>query len=137
MRSCRKNIQWTWYIPAGVVAIAIALLSLWEHPTLPPLVLRWSDKTWHTLMYVVQAVALLLPVLALGGAKRAGLWKRYAWAWLLTVGYGGLMEVLQANCTRTRTGDWIDLVADIVGASIGLVLVVIYRLMRRRFSACR
>ena len=126
-----------WYIPAGVVAIAIALLSLWEHPTLRPLVLRWSDKTWHTLMYVVQAVALLLPVLALGGAKRAGLWKRYAWTWLLTVGYGGLMEVLQATCTRTRTGDWIDLVADIVGASIGLILVVIYRWMRRCFSAYR
>ena len=82
-------------------------------------------------MYVVQAVALLLPVAALGGAKRAGLWKRYAWAWLLTVGYGGLMEVLQASCTRTRTGDWIDLVADIIGASIGLILVVIYRALQK------
>ena len=116
--------------------MAIALLSLWEHPTLPPLVLRWSDKTWHTLMYVVQALALLLPV-ALEGAKQKGLWVRYAGAWVLTVGYGGLMEVMQANCTRTRTGDWIDLLADIVGASIGLILVVLYRLMRRRFSACR
>ena len=131
MRLCRNNIQWTWYIPAGVVAIAIALLSLWEHPTLPPLVLRWSDKTWHTLMYVVQAVALLLPVAALGGARCEGVWKRYVWSWLLTVGYGGLMEVLQATCTRTRTGDWIDLVADIVGASIGLILVVIYRALQK------
>lgn len=130
MRSCRNNIQWTWYIPAGVVAIAIALLSLWEHPTLPPLVLRWSDKTWHTLMYVVQAVALLLPVAALGDAKHKGLWKRYAGAWVLTMGYGGLMEVLQATCTRTRTGDWIDFAADIIGASVGLVLVVIFRAMR-------
>ena len=117
--------------------MAIALLSLWEQPTLPPLVIRWSDKTWHTLMYIVQAVAWLLPVAALGGARCEGVWKRYVWAWVLTVGYGGLMEVLQATCTRTRTGDWIDLVADIVGASIGLVLVGLYRLMRRRFSACR
>ena len=137
MRLCRNNIQWTWYIPAGVVAIAIALLSLWEHPTLPPLVLRWSDKTWHTLMYVVQAVALLLPVAALGGAKHKGLWKRYAGAWVLTVGYGGLMEVLQATCTRTRTGDWIDFAADIIGASIGLILVAIYRALRVHFSSCR
>lgn len=117
-----------------MVAVAIALLSLWEHPTLPPLVLHWSDKTWHTLMYVVQAVALLLPVAALGGAKLKGLWKRYAGAWVLTVGYGGLMEVLQATCTRTRTGDWIDFVADIIGASVGLVLVAIYRALRGRFS---
>ena len=129
--------KYAWYVPAVVVAVAIALLSLWEHPTLPPLVLRWSDKTWHTLMYVVQAVALLLPVLALGGAKRAGLWKRYAWAWLLTVGYGGLMEVLQANCTRTRTGDWIDFAADIIGAGIGRILVAIYRVLRVHFSSCR
>ena len=126
--------KYVWYIPAGVVAIAIALLSLWEHPTLPPLVLRWSDKTWHTLMYVVKAVALLLPAAALGGAEQKGLWKRYAGAWVLTVGYGGLMEVLQATCTRTRTGDWIDFVADIIGASIGLVLVAIYRALRVRFS---
>ena len=124
-------------MPAVVVAVAIALLSLWEHPTLPPLVLRWSDKTWHTLMYVVQAVALLLPVAALGGAKQKGIWVRYVWAWVLTVGYGGLMEVLQATCTRTRTGDWMDLVADIIGASIGLILVAIYRALRVHFSSCR
>lgn len=129
--------RYVWYVPAAVVAVAIALLSLWEHPTLPPLVLRWSDKTWHTLMYVVQAVALLLPVAALGGAEQKGLWKRYAGAWMLTVGYGGLMEVLQATCTRTRTGDWMDLVADIIGASIGLILVAIYRALRVHFSSCR
>ena len=129
--------RYVWYVPAAVVAVAIALLSLWEHPTLPPLVLRWSDKTWHTLMYVVQAGALLLPVAALGGAKQKGLWKRYAGAWVLTVGYGGLMEVLQATCTRTRTGDWIDFVADIIGASVGLVLVAIYRALRVHFSSCR
>ena len=129
--------RYVWYVPAVVVAVAIALLSLWEHPTLPPLVLRWSDKTWHTLMYVVQAVALLLPVAALGGAKQKGIWVRYVWAWVLTVGYGGLMEVLQATCTRTRTGDWMDLVADIIGASIGLILVAIYRALRVHFSSCR
>lgn len=129
--------KYAWYVPAGLVAVAIALLSLWEQPTLPPLVIRWSDKTWHTLMYIVQAVSWLLPVAALAGARCEGVWKRYVWAWVLTVGYGGLMEVLQATCTRTRTGDWIDLVADIVGATIGLVLVGVYRLMRRRFSACR
>lgn len=128
--------KYAWYVPAAVVAVAIALLSLWEHPTLPPLVLRWSDKTWHTLMYVVQAVALLLPV-ALEGAKQKGLWVRYVWAWVLTVGYGGLMEVLQATCTRTRTGDWIDFAADIIGASVGLVLVAIYRALRVHFSSCR
>ena len=128
--------KYAWYVPAAVVAVAIALLSLWEHPTLPPLVLRWSDKTWHTLMYVVQAVALLLHV-ALEGAKQKGLWKRYVWAWVLTVGYGGLMEVLQATCTRTRTGDWIDFAADIIGASVGLVLVAIYRALRVHFSSCR
>ena len=48
--------KYAWYVPAGLVAVAIALLSLWEQPTLPPLVIRWSDKTWHTLMYIVQAV---------------------------------------------------------------------------------
>ncbi|MGN0235981.1 MAG: VanZ family protein [Paludibacteraceae bacterium] len=133
MNSWRK---YAWYLPAAIVAIVIALLSLWEHPTLPPLVLRWSDKTWHTLMYVVQAVALLLPVAALGKERRKGLWVHYAVAWVLTAGYGGLMEVLQATCTRTRTGDWIDFVADMVGATIGLALVAIYRVVRKRVPSC-
>ena len=41
--------------------------------------------------------------------------------------YGGLMELLQHYCTLTRSGEWIDLLADFIGALIGVVLVFVIK----------
>ena len=35
---------------------------------------------------------------------------------------GGLLELLQSYCTTTRNGDWLDFLADGIGA-IGICLV--------------
>ena len=35
---------------------------------------------------------------------------------------GGLMELLQAYCTTTRSGEWLDFGADTVGVVIGTAL---------------
>lgn len=41
--------------------------------------------------------------------------------------FGGIIEVLQATFTTTRTGDVKDWLADIAGILIGLMIVAIYR----------
>lgn len=118
------------YMPAVVVAIAIALLSLWENPQLP-LVDQHSDKFWHTLMYIGLAFMLL------GGMlwHRSARWKYVLLSWVGASLYGGLMEVLQAYCTRTRSGDWYDFAADMVGAAIGVAAAwILYALCTKRKS---
>lgn len=112
-----ETIKRFWfYVPALIVAVVIAVLSLMENPQMP-LLEQYGDKFWHTMMYVGLAFMLM------GGML---LDKRRSWgyavgSWVVSTGYGGLMELLQAWCTITRTGDWYDWYADMIGALAGVV----------------
>ena len=45
------------------------------------------------------------------------------WVWLIPVAMGGLIEILQAYCTGgRRSGDWIDFIANIIGATIAFFI---------------
>lgn len=120
------------YLPAILVALAVAVLSLMENPDLP-LVDRHSDKFWHTVMYVGVAAVFLACLLW----DRRRTLPSAALAWTSAVAYGGLMELLQAYCTVSRTGDWLDLLADIAGATIGVLttLLLYYIVCKKNCSA--
>lgn len=115
-----------------MVSIAIAVLSLTEGP-MPLRPTSLSDKTLHSLAYVLQAVTLLW-----------ALWRSYRPGWrgaLLTFAYtimlGGLMEVLQATYTRTRIGEWLDLAADAIGAVAGVALTYTILVLIDRHRTCK
>lgn len=40
--------------------------------------------------------------------------------------YGGVIELIQQYCTVSRTGDWLDLAADFLGAAVYAVFAVAY-----------
>jgi len=44
------------------------------------------------------------------------------WVWLAAVGYGILMEVCQFVFTQNRSADFWDVLANTLGASVGLLL---------------
>ncbi len=78
------------------------------------------DKIVHGLMYVV-----------LAGVVCKDFWQEGAdfdsvklgfWGLVAPCLYGGLIEIMQANLTTTRSGDWMDFFADCIGAGIGFVL---------------
>ena len=52
-------------------------------------------------------------------------------AMLCMVLLGGLMELLQAYCTTTRSGEWLDFWADsigvLLGTALGLLLLLYYQ----------
>ena len=58
--------------------------------------------------------------------------KLLLWAVLGMIALGGLMELLQAYCTTTRSGEWLDFFADsvgvVLGTLIGLLLSKLYRI---------
>lgn len=109
------------YLPAVVVAILIAVLSLIENPQMP-LLETHSDKFWHTLMYVGLAGVLMCGLLF----DRRGRWFYACAAWVVSMGYGGVMELLQEWCIVSRTGDWYDWYADMLGAAIGVAGAYIF-----------
>ena len=47
------------------------------------------------------------------------------WAMPAMVTLGGLMELLQAYCTTTRSGEWLDFWADSVGVVLGTVVGIL------------
>ena len=70
----------------------------------------WSDKTQHILAFV--AMAFLL---------RLGYGTAYVWVFVWLVGFGGLIEVSQYY-TPDRFADYHDVLADMIGIGLGLVL---------------
>ena len=98
----------------------IAGLSLMPAPPQAPGLLGW-DKFQHGAAYAVLAW-LLADVMARCRRFRS----RHVWwsACLFTCLFGASMEVLQAVLPTGRTGEWLDLVADGLGA---LAACVIFR----------
>lgn len=113
------NKSYMAFLPAVVLTVGIAVLSLWENPQVPPSI-RLSDKILHGLMYTFLAVAWMLPLI-----RRISFFRSGVVVFLSVTLYGGLMEILQRFCTLTRTGEMADLYADALGALLGLLVVYI------------
>lgn len=114
------------FVPAVLVTAGIAILSLTESTHMPSVSV--NDKAMHGLMYAVLAAAWLVPMVL-----RARLRVRtYLYVCVGATLYGALMEALQRFCTLTRSGDVADLVADFVGAVIGVGIVFIFERTRCR-----
>ncbi|KCZ84155.1 hypothetical protein HAD_00710 [Hyphomonas adhaerens MHS-3] len=90
-----------------VLLIAIAVLSLLPSGDLPPV--EGSDKVKHFLAYG-----------SLGGAMAMAFGPgRALRAFLITIGYGALMEVAQALAPTGREFSVLDEVANILGTGVG------------------
>lgn len=120
------------FIPAVVLTVGIAVLSLWERPYLPPPVLSLGDKVLHGLMYTVLAAAWMMPVINAKLKIKNSKLRIALWVVLGVTAYGALMEVLQRYCTMTRSGEIADVIADFVGAIVGVALVVLVHVLLRR-----
>ena len=62
-------------------------------------------------------------------ARRVNLQAFGGWTLVALIALGGLMELLQAYATTTRSGEWLDFWADSIGVVLGtLVGLLMYRL---------
>jgi len=112
------------FLPAVVVTVGIAVLSLTEAAHMPSV--QMSDKIAHGLMYAVLAAAWLWPLLRSSHARVIP----YISVVAAVTAYGALMEILQRFCTLTRTGTMDDLLADFLGALAGTALVALCLLIK-------
>ena len=106
-----------------MVALAIIVLSTIPVPEVKPIEdVPLIDKWVHFLMYATLSVAMW--------------WDRRNRHQLISARYyvlmlflptllGGLMELVQAYLTTCRSGDWLDAIADAIGAVIGTVVCYI------------
>ena len=108
--------------PFSVVIIAVVwVLSLAPFfPETPLDDVPFIDKWTHFVMYGM--VSLTIWVEYLRQHAVIDLRRLLLWAWVAVIAMSGLLELLQQYATATRHGEWQDLLANAIGATIGSVV---------------
>lgn len=123
-----KHLPFTLFI-----TFVILVLSLMPVPETPLSDVQFIDKWTHVAMYLGLSWAFCLDLyLLIRAARRENIEARLSHLILLTgalvypIFLGGLTELLQAYCTNgMRSGEWLDWLADAVGALIGSLIGII------------
>ena len=87
---------------------------------------RLIDKWTHAVMYLALGLAIVIEHnRANGHLMSAG--RLLVYVWLMPTLMGGAIEILQAYCTGgRRSGDWLDLLADMVGAALATLIGMLW-----------
>ena len=104
------------------VAVAMTILYLCIMPS-PPHVggeIPNVDKFEHILMYLILVCALCKNFYQ--DYTEFYSFKMIMWTIVAPICFGGVIELLQSYCTTTRSGDWLDWLADILGVLAGYLI---------------
>ncbi len=121
-----------------LITVIIWVLCFINVPETPLENITLMDKWTHIAMYLVLGVVIfwesnrkrkraMPPVQEMKKAKVV------LWTFVLPALMGGLIEILQANCTGgRRSGDWLDFAADSIGAALALAICMLPAKCRAR-----
>ena len=124
--------KWIRRHPISVILILVIwYLSLFTPPKTELANVRFIDKWAHVLMY--GSLAFVLWIEDWRVRKASPSMPRALALYIGPVAMSGLIELAQAYCTTDRSGDWLDLAANAIGALAGIVLSgMLTRKMRKK-----
>lgn len=121
------------YPLSAICVAAIWILCFCTPPRTPLDDVPLMDKWTHLVMYGGTCSVMWAETLR---SRRPfpGMRRMLVYVWLCPVLMSGLIEILQAYCTGgRRSGDWLDFLANGIGATLGFAVgCMAFRLMRRR-----
>lgn len=101
-----------------LLAFAIVLLSLLPVPDVRVTVeVPLMDKWAHMVMYGVLTLVIWLEYIRTHRQMRGR--RLLLLAFLAPIAMGGVLELMQAYLTTCRSGEWLDFVANSIGAVVG------------------
>lgn len=110
----------TYYTPAIGWGIFMTTYSLLPQEALPKDLLSLNDKLLHMSIYFFTATLIYLGQLRYNFSNRFV--KKQLWyVFVLCLCYGGVIEILQHCLVKNRHGEWLDFLANGVGALIALL----------------
>ena len=115
--------------PLSLVCLALIwYLSVWFLPPdyieLPSI--NFMDKWTHFVMYGGTCSVIWIEYLR--SHQRMEWRKLFLFAWLLPVIMGGIIEIVQEQCTATRSGEWLDFAADAVGCTLAIAIGLLVKM---------
>ena len=106
------------------------LSLIFNVPETPLNDIKLIDKWVHIVMYGGTCTVLWIEYIR--QHQRLNYKKLAIWAWLAPIVMSGIIELLQAYCTTTRNGDWIDMTANAIGVTLAVGIgLAIYSISRR------
>ncbi len=110
------------YLPTALVLAAIFYLSL-ATLYLPDdtrlLLFPGADKVTHVIMYAGLTSTFCFDYIRRTLARRSTI--VLIWATIAAIAISGVIELLQSYMGVGRNGDWVDMLANIIGAVVGIV----------------
>jgi len=118
----QKTAQFVRKYPLSLLCLAlIGFLSFAPYfPETPLSHVAFIDKWTHLVMYGGTTSVIWFEYLR--SHRRLNPRRLILWAFLAMIALGGIVEVLQAHCTTTRSGEWLDFWADTLGVIIGNII---------------
>ncbi|MEO9484769.1 MAG: VanZ family protein [Ekhidna sp.] len=109
------NSKKIWFIPAGMVALGIFLLSTFLSIPIQVEGVGYLDKLEHCFAYFVLIISFMIAF------RKADILtpKRAINLLLIASGYGFGLEVVQYTFFSYRYFEWIDALANVLGVLIG------------------
>ena len=108
----------------------LCILLIWTLSLLPffpetPLDdVAFIDKWTHLVMYGGTCCVIWWEYLH--SHQKVNYNRLFLFAWLAPLLMSGLLELLQEYCTTTRSGEWIDLLANTTGVTLAALIGLIY-----------
>ena len=122
-----KNHALSLFLTVVIIALSLCPIGRIELAEGVPL----ADKWTHMVMYAALSLALAWEYhrnhVRQAQCKHTHIvWLRFlSIVLLLPIVLGGVMELAQAYCTNYRSGEWLDLVADAIGAAVATALAAV------------
>lgn len=118
----QKTAQFVRKYPLSLLCLAlIGVLSFTPFfPETPLDDVAFIDKWTHLVMYGGTTSVIWFEYLR--SHRRLNPRRLILWALVAMIALGGIVELLQAYCTTTRSGEWLDFWADSLGVVIGNII---------------
>ena len=114
-----------YYIPMIFWAALIFVLSAIPGDTIVLPSFWNSDKFAHIFMYFVLAVLILLTLL--WAQRDISFIESALLTFLVSIAYGGIIEILQQYVFIHRNGDFLDFIANSIGAALGVIFMLYFK----------
>ena len=126
----QKTVQFVRKYPLSLCCLAlIGILSFTPFfPETPFDEVQFIDKWTHLVMYGGTTSVIWFEYLR--HHRQLDKRKLVLWALLGMIILGGVVELLQAYCTTTRSGEWLDFYADTIGVLLGNAVGLLMKFIR-------